>query len=105
MKNYLFREYSEDELNEIIKNTGAKIIKLNRGGYNGEYYEKILEFYNYLINLKNEKQRERRFYEKMKSNSDHDYIETDPVLKEYEKNMKEKMKQMEDQLSEDEDDC
>lgn len=100
MKNYLYKEYSEEELNEIIKNIGSKLVKLNKK-YNTECYYKMMDFYDYLVNLKREKQLEKKIYERAKSNDDCDYIETDPVLKEYEKNMKEEMKKIEEQLIDD----
>lgn len=93
MRDYLYREYSEEELNEIIKNIGSKLSKLNNN-YNREYYNNMMEFYVYLVNLKREMMLEKKLKEKIEK-SENDYIETDPILKEYEKSMREELEKIE----------
>ncbi len=93
MKQYITREYSEEEINEILKNISSKLSRLNKN-YNREYYNNMTELYNYLVNLKREKLMEKKLKEKSETEKN-EYIETDPILKEYEKIMKEKLTTLE----------
>lgn len=94
MKHYLYREYSDEEIDEILNSISSKLNKINNK-YNVNTYESMLEFYEYLTSLKRQRVIENSIRDKISKTSE--TIETDPVLKEYEKLMLEELKNVEEE--------
>ncbi|MEM5878474.1 MAG: hypothetical protein QXF12_06380 [Candidatus Aenigmatarchaeota archaeon] len=90
---YLYREYSEEEIDEILNSISQKISRMNNE-YNREYYEELLNFYNYLVELKRSKSLEN--YLKEKIEEEKEIIETDPLMKEMEQMMKNELRKIEE---------
>lgn len=91
---YLYREYSDEEIDEIINSISQKISRMN-GDYNKEYYEELLNFYNYLMELRKSKNLENYLREKMEEESE--IIETDPLMKEMDRIMMKELKNIEEE--------